>query len=647
MSPGPRLRPSRWILAALATASALAAAAPTATAFEIFGIRLWGREQESDDFEIIDPVPYTVTFEVRGGGDDLQRLLERASGLWTERETPASGATGLLSRARGDYRRILAALYNNAYYGGEISILLAGREAADLALDSPMPAEVPVTIRVRAGPRFHFGEARIVNAPPPNPRRDDERTETIAEAFSPGARANAGAINAASTDAVDRWRHLARPKARESGREVVADHATNLLDAVIVLEPGREARFGRTSVTGGGRVNPGFVAYMADLPQGGRFDPDRVQAAQDRLARLGVFSSIRIEEAPEIAPDGTLDMTVAVADGPARTIGFGATLGTIEGLGVEAYWEHRNLLGRAERLRFEASVASLGVTNSPDEFDYQGAIRFTRPGVINPHTDFISALVARRLDLDAYREQSISASVGLQRTFARGINGEFSLVGTKARFTDVFGHRDFLMLGPLARGDYDRRNDPLNATRGYYLEAEATPFYEAEYGNVAARGYLEGRIYRGLDDDERFVLAFRSKVGVYSGPDERESPPDQLFFAGGAGSVRGYAYRSIGIDVTKSGGGEGVGGGRSLVEGSGEARLRLTERWGGVAFVDAGYVFSSSTFGGDDSDLRAGAGLGARFFTGLGPLRVDLATPLDRRKDDDAFAVYIGIGQAF
>jgi translocation and assembly module TamA len=144
------------------------------------------------------------------------------------------------------------------------------------------------------------------------------------------------------------------------------------------------------------------------------------------------------------------------------------------------------------------------------------------------------------------------------------------------------------------------------------------------------------------------VLAARARVGSYYGPDEEESPPDQLFFAGGSGSVRGYAYRSIGVEFTKPNGNTGVVGGRSLIDGSIEGRYRATPRFGGVGFLDAGYVSPDSRLGGfDDAELRLGAGVGLRYFTGLGPLRVDVATPINRRPEDSLAAFYVGIGQAF
>ena len=138
-----------------------------------------------------------------------------------------------------------------------------------------------------------------------------------------------------------------------------------------------------------------------------------------------------------------------------------------------------------------------------------------------------------------------------------------------------------------------------------------------------------------------FVLAGRFKAGVLVGPELGEIPPDRLFFAGGGGSVRGYAYRSIGVE----GPGGIVTGGRYLLEASVEARARFSKDWGVVAFVDGGYV-AADTFPGID-DLRLGAGVGLRYHTGFGPLRVDVAFPLNKRSGDPDYALYVGIGQAF
>ena len=152
---------------------------------------------------------------------------------------------------------------------------------------------------------------------------------------------------------------------------------------------------------------------MADLPEGEPFDPDDLQDGLDRLNRLGVFRSLRFEEAEEIAPDGSLPITVRVEDRRPRTIGVGATYSTIDGLGVSAFWEHRNLFRRAERLRFSASVDGLGSIDL-DDFSYELGVDFTKPGVWTPDTNFVagaSAFSARLRDLPpAGRRRRASAS---------------------------------------------------------------------------------------------------------------------------------------------------------------------------------------------------------------------------------------------
>jgi translocation and assembly module TamA len=173
------------------------------------------------------------------------------------------------------------------------------------------------------------------------------------------------------------------------------------------------------------------------------------------------------------------------------------------------------------------------------------------------------------------------------------------------------------------------------------VNATVEPFYEFYFGNPQLRATAEGRAYFGFGDHDKFVLAGRVKAGALLGPSLDEIPPDKLFFAGGGGSVRGYAFKSIGV----AGPGGTVTGGRYLLEASAEARMRINDSFGAVAFVDGGYVAADSFPG--IQDLRVGAGVGLRYYTGLGPLRLDLAVPLNKRPGDPNYALYLGLGQAF
>ena len=444
-------RPQRGILMGIALGASLAAASTPAAGFSLFGFHLWGEREDEDQIEIIDPLPYTVTMTVSGGPDNLQRTLEQASSLWTDRETPASGNAGLLSKARGDYRRILAALYGEGFYGPTISIRAAGQEVADVTLAVQFPHEVPIVIAVTAGPRFRFGETDIINAPPPRANDRDPVETPKSAGFTPGATARSGVINQASALSIERWRQLSRAKAKEADREVIADHATSNLDVTLTLDPGQEAHYGKTVVRGSRRTDPAFIAFMADLPEGEPFDPDDIAAGQDRLNRLGAFNAVRFVEADAIGPDGSLPITVVVEDRRPRSVGVGGTLSTIDGIGIATYWQHRNLFGRGERLRFDASVDGLGDSLDPNNFDYNVGVTFTKPGVWTPDTNFVTGIVAQQVDFDTYREKSITASAGLSQTFGRRLTGDAFLQVSRARYEDDFGIRHFTIFGLIGR----------------------------------------------------------------------------------------------------------------------------------------------------------------------------------------------------
>ena len=618
-----------------------------ASAFSLFGIHLWGAREEDDQIEVIDPLPYTVTFNITGASGGTARRIQDASSLWTDRETPASGTGGLLSKARGDYRRLLAALYAAGFYGPYVSIRAGGQEVADLTLAVEFPPNVPVTIDVQAGPRFAFGRTAIVNAPPATDDMDDEVDTPESIGFKTGERAFSGIINQASALTVERWRQLSHAKAREADRAVIANHDTDRLDVTLTMDPDRPAVYGDVTAVGSRRTDADFITYMSGLRPGQPFDPDDIDSAETRLTSLQIFRSLRFEEAEAVAPDGTLPITIRVEDRRPRTVGIGATLSTIDGVGVNAFWVHRNLFGRAEQLRFDAGVDGLGGSLDPNDYDYNLGVTFTKPGVFNPDTSFVTSLVGQRVDYDTYRERSVTARAGFNRTFGKDFTGSIFGLASRARYEDDFGTRNFTLLGLEGTGQLDRRDDPLEPTRGYYLAATATPLYDFEYGNPMAQTTVEGRTYLGFGEARALVLAGRLKVGNFFGPDAAESPPGLLFFAGGGGSVRGYPYRSIGIEApVGADDGDGIIGGAGLVEASGEVRYRINERFGAVGFMDAGYVTENASFSGETT-FKTGAGLGARYYTGIGTLRFDLATPLQPDPGDSRIAFYIGIGQAF
>ncbi len=611
-------------------------------AFEFFGLKLFEDQSEIDAEAVIgDPQPYAAALTTSATGD-LEQAILAASSLMAEQSLPASGAAGLLARARGDYKRIIGALYDRGYYGGVISIVVDGREASQLPPDATLAKPASVQVRVDPGPVFRFDDIAIVNRAPATTDPADAVDLPEQVGFGRGEIARSSIIVSAEQLAVAAWRQQGYAEASVVDRNVVADHATDTVDVTITVEPGRLAHVGDIRVSGTDRMNPQFVAAQTGLEPGAEYDPDNIERAEKRLARLDVFRAMRIEAASGgIGSNGLLPFDVLVEEQAQRRFGVGATYSTVDGFGLEGFHLWRNLFGRAERLRLDAKLAGINVPINSAEFDYAFGATFTKPGFLNPDNDLVAAISAERTVLPAYTETSALARVGLTQYLNDQLTLDGAVLYKRSLFEDDFGTRNFSLAGLTGAVTWDTRNDSADPTAGFYANLAAEPYYEFYYGNPIFRTTAEVRSYLSLMADDQLVLAARAKVGALVGPSLEEIPPDLLFFAGGGGSVRGYAYRGIGVDQPDG----TVTGGRYLVEGSLEARYKVMNDVGVVGFVDAGYV-AADDFPSLD-ELRLGVGMGLRYYTSFGPLRLDVAVPLNKRATDPDYAIYVGIGQAF
>lgn len=641
---GLALRGRRSLLVALCCCLMMSQSSLEASAFSFLGITLF-EDQATKDAEavIADPQNYDIEVKIDIENEGLDAAVRGASSLWTGRGRPASGAAGLLANARADYRRLVAALYAEGYYGPTVSILVDGREANDLPPDASFSDPAKVRISVQTGPEFHFGTILIKNQAGAALEEADQVASVESVGLSSGAVAKSGVLKRAARLAVTAWEQQGYPKAKIGAQNVVADHELNLLDISFDVIAGPRATIGAISVEGAKDMKVDFIIRQTGLIPGQEFDPDDIERAKERLAALDVFSSVKIVEADEVLADGSLPLTIVVSERLLRRTGVGATFSSTDGLGTEAFWQHRNLFGGAEHFKIEGKLAGISFPINSEEFDYYFGGTFTKPGVLTPDTDLRVALSAEHTTLKQYSENSVEGVVALSHTFSKQLSVEGGVSAKRANFHDAtYGERDFAVWSTFGSVTYDTRDNPTDATEGLFAKFEAEPFYESENENLALLLKAEGRTYWSFGPDDLVVLAARAKLGLIVGPSVAETPPDKLFFSGGGGSVRGYSFRSIGVD----GPGNTVTGGQFLTEASVEARVKVTENIGIVGFVDAGYV-SADQFVGLDTGTRLGAGLGVRYNTGLGPLRLDVAVPLNKRAGDPNFGVYVGIGQAF
>lgn len=612
----------------------LAVTALPAHSFEIFG---WNPFGSSEDVNPVpDPLPYEAELSVSGEDEDLAKELSAASLLVREQKRPPSGEAGLVARALSDRERLIAQLYADGRYGGTVDIALAGIPLESVLERSGLPdgRPVKVSILINPGPVFTFQNVSI------SAKGSELSTDPSFWGLSSGDSAEADKIRSAEQRMVNVLRGRGFPKANIAERQITADHSTNTLAVTIVAESGPQARFGAVSVQGMKVTDPDFVVRQAMLPQGEIYSPEDLARARRRLNDLGIFSSIRIIEGGIEGPDGTMPITIEVTERKRNVIGAGATWSSTEGFGVESYWRRRNLFGRGELLSIEGAVGRIG-NQSLTDLEYSGRIAFEKPGVFGPLTSFSTSLQAKQEHPEAYKSRSITYDAYLNREFTEQLKGRAGAEVYYANEEDAFGEEDYLLVGLPTLLTFDNRDDLLNPSKGVFAALSAEPVYDTFNSN--AMGFVKGTVssYYALDEAKRFILAGKASAGTIYAPSVEAVPASRRYIAGGGGSIRGYAYRNVGPRVN----GE-VTGGRSLIELSGEVRVKMTETIGIVGFVDAGNAYEDS-FPDFSEGLKIGVGAGVRYFTPIGPLRIDAAIPLDPEQDDPDFALYVGLSQAF
>ncbi|MFD2738935.1 autotransporter assembly complex family protein [Sulfitobacter aestuarii] len=563
---------------------------------------------------------------------DLYEEISGGSLLAEETAEDANSSTQeLLAAAQADYARLLAVLYDNGYYGPVVKITLDGIDAANIPPVQP-PARIDrAVIAIDPGPKFRFGQTDIAPVAP--------GTE-LPEEFARGETARLGVLKETVGAGIDGWRGVGHAKAALESQELTARHEDRTIHAQLRLAPGPRLRFGGLSVTGNEDVRTDRILEIAGLPVGEVYSPEELRLASQRLRRSGAFSSVALIEADNIGPGDTLPITAQVTEAPKRRFGFGAELSSLEGVTLSTFWLHRNLFGGAERLRLEAEVKGIG-GNSGGE-DYRVSARFERPATFNADTDFYALAQIEQLDEVNFFSRQIDLEAGItriaseERTYTLG-------VGLRAAETrDAFGTNRYTLLTLPLGAEFDYRDDKLDAMNGYYAKASLTPFLAVSGSDNGLRSYVDLRAYRSFGTERPLTFALRGQLGSVVGPSLAQAPADYLFYSGGGGTVRGQPYQVLGVDL----GGGNVVGGRSFVGVSAEARFKVSERIGLVGFADGGYIGSEEFYDGS-GEWHSGAGLGLRYGTGIGPIRLDLAVPVSGPETDENFQVYIGIGQAF
>ncbi len=592
----------------------------------------------SPDFSrAADPQPYTV--DLPGTGEPaLDTALRASSVLLTLRETAPVGPFALITRAREDQGRLETALNSFGYYGSKISIAIAGRSIDDPALPSALDAvtgDVAVAIRIDKGPVYHLRRVELTGQPDP--------VADQALKLKPGDPAVAADVLAAQDRMLQALRDDGHALAKVDAPVAVLVPQATGLDVSYNVQAGPRVDLGPISITGLDRVNESYVRRRLLLHPGERFDPRKIDKAREDLSAAGVFSAVTVDAPDQLDPDGQLPLTVRLVERKRHVLGATAAYSTDLGFSAGVTWSHRNLFGNAERLDLGAAVTQIGASSSKEP-GYDVTATLTQPDIFTRDLDLIYRLEGIKESLDAYDRTALVGGVSVRRRFSTEFSLTAGLQAQQAKVTQEGTTRDYTLLQLPITAVYDSTGPEglLDATHGIKATGTITPS-----DSLRAPGadfvilQASGSTYFDFGSAGRSVLALRATLASVQGATTFELPPDQRLYAGGSATVRGYKYQSVGPKFADN----KPTGGTSLGAGTVEFRQRFLSSFGAAVFVDAGEVSTNSApFSGD---LRLGAGAGLRYYTPFGPIRADIAVPLNKQRGDDGFEIYVGIGQAF
>jgi len=572
-------------------------------------------------------VAITGLGEIAAG--DLEQIRTRFNALSTLKagEDKAANVAQIDRRAREDSELLIQLLRADGYYGATVEAAVAANAGA---------GRITVTLDAQPGPLYTLRSVELPGLEGTGAKQDGLRTTF---GVREGAPVDADDIVGGEDKLRAEIGKEGFPFAKVAEPEVVVDHESRTATLKVAVEPGTARRFGAIRMKDTRIFGPGHVMRIARFKRGQPYDAAMIDDLRRALIATGLVSSVKLE--PVAVADDTVDIAVTLERAPPRTIAGEVGYGTGQGARAEVSWQHRNLI------RPEGAVTFRGVAGTQEQL--LGAN--LRRNNFRARDQVLTAQIsAANINRDAYNARTFSIGGGIERqtniiwqkkwVWSVGVELLASDERDTIGVTAIPRRRTFFigaLPGTLA---YDGTDDLLNPQRGFRLSGRLSPELSFQSGTFGyARTQIDGSAYVPVSSG-KVVMAGRFRLGTIVGAERDRIAPSRRFYAGGGGSVRGFGYQDIGpIDLNGD-----PEGGRSLAEFSLEARVRFGD-FGVVPFVDAGNIYGSPLP--RIQNLRVGAGIGARYYTSFGPIRIDVGTPITRRKGDPRVAVYVSLGQAF
>lgn len=528
-------------------------------------------------------------------------------------------------QARRAARKAEDYLNSRGYFAPEIAY----------AVDPGPPAQGQ--IRIDPGPLFRFEAISVETGDAPLSEAGSAALDAV-QILKPGNVAIPQQIVSEEAGLLAALKAAGYAEARALDRQVIGDRDAGTIDLTYRLVPGPRIRLGEVIYPNDRRTRLSALNRLTPFEVGDLYKPQTLATLNRRLnaTRMYRFVSVQISDtATSIAENGDeiRDVIVLLEEQDRYTLTSGASYSTSEGPGLTARLIRRNFSRRGDTLSAGMTLATL---------ERAFTVNWRIPNVTAFDRTLILASQIGREETDAFDREAITLSGTFDVRRSPRLNYSLGAASEFTREEDAFEQRDQQILSTSIGVRLDYADDPLDATKGWRVDTRAEPGIvlgdrEAQY--FALNGQISA--YQSLDKASRLVAATRVRSGFVFGAELSDLPVSRRFFAGGGGSARGFEYQSVGptdTDGTPT-------GGRGLLEVSGELRWRREGPLGFVAFIDGASV--SADQGVEFDDMRYSAGIGVRYDTLVGPIRFDVATPIDPRDGDDPVQIYVSIGQAF
>lgn len=581
--------------------------------------------------------------DVEMDGEAIVDGVRGLSQLVSLHDTPPDGELGLEMRTRQDIDAALRYMASVGYYDG----------AADFELTGVETEKAHVTIYLRPGRRYVVGDISIIFTPAPYVPASLQNRQNFLFApdrlprIRPGRAVTAQEVLDSVQKLPVRLHNNGYPDAKIVGEYYYLDRSRRTLNILVEIDPGEPATIGKVLFTGESSVSSEYLAKLVpwSLKEPVIWDERKVDRYVSNLRKSGLFSNVTVVNQEERSPSSGKDVPsrknigIALEDAKHRTIGAMARYDTDTGFGVELNWEHRNLFGNGEKLTI----------TTPYTYTDKGVeMEFTKPAFITRNQFFRvkgSALVE---NTDAYERTGADLEAGVLRYWNRNwitFTGLFTDTGWLKN--NEHDNQPYTIYGANLNVRRDTRNDRMNPVTGTWAELKLKPMagqYSGDFSALgtefALAGYWAPFTRRSGRPSDKLVFAGKASFGAFNGAELHNIPSTQRYYLGGVDTVRGYGYQQIGPKDKNS----DPLGGRSYQLLNLEARYKVTDSLGLVGFLDGGQLYTTE-WPEFDTDMEWGAGIGVRYFTPIGPVRLDVAMPLE--DVDPPVQFYISIGQSF